>query len=56
MPCSGHTYPTRGEIRRFLQCQEEVGRKMVAEGWNPHARKFNEVRQRRALKAYYGRK
>jgi hypothetical protein len=35
--------------RRWARCLQDAGAAMLAQGWNKHARKFNEVQRRRAL-------
>ena len=40
------------DVRRWTLCMQQAGAAMLAEGWNRHARKFFEVRQRRARKLY----
>jgi len=38
--------------RRWSACQEAAAKKMVADGWSQHARKFNEVCKRRTARLY----
>jgi len=37
---------------RWLKCRKDAAEKMLAEGWNKHARKFHEVNLRRAAQLY----
>lgn len=38
--------------RRWERCKREAGSAMITEGWNPKARKFDEVRNKRAMRLW----
>lgn len=38
--------------RRWERCKREAGSVMITEGWNPKARKFDEVRKKRAMRLW----
>jgi hypothetical protein len=40
--------------RRWARILDQVGKAMVEQGWNPKARKFDEVRRRRAMRIMKG--
>lgn len=46
------TFGCERDVRRWTACLNEAGAAMLAAGWNKHARKFMEVRQRKASKLY----
>lgn len=39
---------------RWRRCLNQAGAAMQREGWKPYARKFDQVRERRALRLYNG--
>jgi hypothetical protein len=54
MPYTGGYYYGFWEAnpRRWERCRCEAAAAMVAQGWNPKARKFDEVMRRRALQLW----
>ncbi len=38
--------------RRWERCRQAAAAQMVAEGWNPKAKKFNDVQRRRAMRLW----
>jgi hypothetical protein len=49
----GHYYGFwETDPRRWERCRRTAAAQMVATGWNPKARKFEEVQQRRAFKLW----
>ena len=53
MPTSGgYQYFWEVDPRRWERCRAEAGQQMIAEGWNPHAGKFDQVRRKRAMKLW----
>ena len=38
--------------RKWAQCLEQAGKSMLAEGWVQGARKFSEVRRKRAMRLW----
>lgn len=38
--------------RRWERCRRDAAATMLAEGWNKHAKKFDEVVRRRAMKLW----
>jgi hypothetical protein len=37
---------------RWVRCMRIAEQRMLAEGWNPHARKFAAVRKKRAMRLW----
>lgn len=54
MPTGGgyHSRFWESDPKRWAKCRQEVEDAMVAEGWNPKARKFNDVRHKRAVRLW----
>lgn len=40
------------DSRRWEGCRRDAAAQMVAQGWNPHAKKFSEVQKRRAMRLW----
>ena len=53
MPYAGGGTPINWQL--WYKCRDQAAAQMIEEGWNKHARKFNEVRMRRARRLYLGR-
>ena len=52
MPGCGYSHFWESDPRRWERCKQQAGSKMIEEGWNPHARKFNDVRFKRARRLW----
>lgn len=52
MPMNYYIRFSEGDIRRWEVCLRKAESQMLTEGWHPKARKFHEVRRRRALKLW----
>lgn len=52
MPSSGCDSFWSSDPRRWERCRQKAGSNMIAEGWNPHASKFEEVRRKRAMRLW----
>ncbi len=52
MPSCGGGSFWEVDPRRWERCKKEAGNNMIAEGWNRHARKFDEVRRKRAMRLW----
>ena len=52
MPSCGSGSFWEVDPRRWERCRQEAAKAMIAEGWNPKARKFDEVRRRRAMRLW----
>ena len=52
MPIFGMAAFWESDPRMWKRCRRDAGAAMVAQGWNPRARKFSEVQQRRAIKLW----
>lgn len=50
MPGQGFSKPVNYKL--WYACRAAVAAQMIAEGWNRHARKFQDVQRRRAQKLY----
>lgn len=50
MPCT--TGNCKIDYRKWLRCRAVVVKAMIGEGWNKHAKKFDDVLNRRAKKLY----
>ena len=45
--------PSDIDPRRWQNCLKTVSDEMIASGWNKHAKKFTEVKIRKARKLFY---
>ena len=52
MPTSAFSAFWESDPRRWQRCRQQAATAMVAEGWHPQARKFQEVQTRRALRLW----
>jgi hypothetical protein len=52
MPTIGQGAFWNEDPRRWARCRQAAGAAMVAQGWSPHARKFLDVQNRRAMKLW----
>ena len=54
MPSSGRYYYGFWETdpKKWERCRKTAAAQMIAEGWNPHAGKFNQVQMKRAQRLY----
>ncbi len=53
MPCRERVDPWEVDLGLWERCREQVAKQMLAQGWTPRARKFNDVRRRRALRLFF---